>query len=731
MPRHERLNGLEAPVDIFRDEIGVPHARADSIHDAFFAQGLVHAQDRLWQMEYDRLRAGGRAAAFLGARAVTMDVFCRRMGLEQSCRSDYEAFDQTSRDVLEAYTAGINAFMQSTSRLPVEFSVLGISPEPWEPWQCGAVMKVRHVLMGNYDRKLWRSQLLETLGADAVVSLGSAHGREDTLIIPVGERRMWNAEPSVLASSGSADGSNNWAVHGSRTASGLPLVAGDPHRALEVPNVYYQNHIACPEFDAIGISMPGVPGMFHFGHNATVAWCVTHAMTDNQDLFVERFDQEGLYEFRGEWLPADRRTERVEVRDGSPIDIEVAVTHHGPVIFGDSHSGSAIVMRWTGTDGANTTLQSLLPMLLASSVDELEEAMRPWVDPCNNLVSADTSGTISYLHRGRVPLRNRANGWTPVPGWTGEHEWNGHIPFEDLPRLRNPDAGYIVTANNPIRAEEEPYLGMDYASQYRARRVLERLGDIENATADDMAAVHADRVALASRPFADAVASVADWDGSMEPGSAGAAVYAVLRERLAKLLCERHPLAEVVSNPFTEDPLPTPAHTRVRVALPRLIDRNEQMLLDGSTWNDVIGEALLQAIEWLETTLGDDRSTWRWDDIHTTRLVHPVSRVAPELARTLNPPSVGCGGEAETVNCASWESSLGIYHGSVARYVFDVGDWDRSGWVIPLGTSGDPESPHYTDQAERWARVELCPMTYSWPRIESGAESRQTLEPSR
>jgi penicillin amidase len=509
------------------------------------------------------------------------------------------------------------------------------------------------------------------------------------------------------------------------------LVAGDPHRTLEVPNVYYQNHIACPEFDAIGISMPGVPGMFHFGHNADVAWCVTHAMADNQDLFVERFDADGRYEFRGEWLPTEQRIESVEVRDGAPIDTDITLTHHGPVIFGDPQSGEAITMRWTATDRPNTTLQALLPMLLASSVDELEEAMRPWVDPCNNLVSADRSGAISYLHRGRVPLRPRSNGWTPVPGWTGEHEWEGDVAFEDLPRMRNPDAGYIVTANNRISADEQPYLGMDYAAEYRARRVLDRLAAIDDATAEDMVAVHADRVSIPSTSFADAVARVTDWDGSMEPDSTGAAVYAVLREQLAKRLCRHEPLAKVVTNPFVEDPLPTPAHTRVRVALPRLIERDDRTLLAGRTWPDVIDDALASAIDWLEATLGDDRSAWRWDRIHTTRLVHPVARVSAEHTRTLNPPSIGCGGEAETVQCASWESTLGIYHGSVARYVFDVGDWDRSGWVIPLGTSGDPESPHYTDQAETWARVDVYPMTYSWDRVEAEAASRQTLEPSR
>jgi penicillin amidase len=718
-------------IDIFRDEIGVPHARARNVHDAFFAQGYIHAQDRLWQMDSDRRRASGRLAEVLGPRALRMDIFCRRMGLESTSRVDYHAYDKATREVLDAYAAGVNRYLETTDELPVEFAICGVEPAPWEAWQCGAVMKVRHVLMGNYDRKLWRKQLFDTLGADGAVAFGSVDGREDTLIIPVGGVRRWNADPSALATAGTPDGSNNWAVHGSRTLSGMPLVAGDPHRTLEVPNVYYQNHIACPEFDAIGISMPGVPGMFHFGHNEHVAWCVTHAMADNQDLFVERFTPDGRYEFRGQTREGEHRVERVDVRDGSPVDVDITVTHHGPVIFGDPKSGSAITLRWTGTDHPNTTLRSLLPMLCATSVDELEEAMRSWIDPCNNLVSADRSGAISYLHRGRVPLRNRANGWMPVPGWTGEHEWNGDVPFEELPRLRNPDAGYIVTANNAVRQGEDPYLGMDYAPRYRAERVLERLRPLKRASSKDMASIHADRVSLASARFRDAVRRVIDWDGAMDPDSAGAAVYAVLREQLAIELCEGDLLRQVVENPYVEDPLPTPAQTRVRVALPRLIDTDDRRLIEGRSWSEAIDDAMPNALAWLKATLGDNERLWRWDHIHTTRLAHPVARAYPEHAKALNPPAVGCGGDADTVNCASWESGLGIYHGSVARYVFDLGDWERSGWVIPLGTSGDPRSPHFSDQATKWSRVELFPMTYSWERIEAGAESRQTLEPSR
>ena len=721
-----RLPGLDDTVEVFRDGLGIPHVRARTVHDAFFGQGFVHAQDRLWQMCFDRRRAEGKLAEWLGPQRVRMDVFARRMNLAPSARADYEALDADARAMCDAYAAGVNAFLQTGPPPPREFELLGISAEPWAPWDCGSVFKVRHVLMGSYDRKLWRAQLLAVLGADAVLAVGTADGRDDVLI--TGGRTAWRLDlPGALAVAGRADGSNNWAVHGSRTASGSPLIAGDPHRTLEAPNVYYQNHIACEDFDAIGFSMAGVPGIFHFGHNASVAWCVTHAMADNQDLYTEAFDN-GRYEYRGEWLEAEKRTETIRVRGGGDVTIEAVTTRHGPVVFGSPAEGNAIAMRWTGTDGVNTTFNCLLPTLRATSVEELDSAMRDWVDPCNNLVMADVYGTIGYLHRGRVPVRSRANGWAPVPGWTGEHEWEGCVPFEELPRIRNPQNGFIVSANNRVVGDDYPYyLGMDYAAPYRAQRVVDRLTELGAATTDDMSSVHADRLSIPSRLFADATATVTDWDGMMDADSAGAAVYAVTREQLAELLSEREPLRSVVPIMFPDDPLPTPVVYRARVALPRLIERK---LLVGDEWQELIGEALDRALVTLEKALGPDRSQWRWGSIHTTRMRHPVSRVLPDAAAELDPPSVSSGGDGEVPNCTGWETGLGVEHGSVARYVFDLGDWDNSGWIVPLGASGDPRSAHYADQIEAWARVELFPMTYGWDAISSGAESTQLLEPS-
>ncbi|MBI4729809.1 MAG: penicillin acylase family protein [Acidobacteria bacterium] len=737
-----RLKGLEGGVEVLRDGLGIPHVRARTVHDVFFAQGFVHAQDRLWQMDLDRRRAAGRAAEWLGRGALSLDVFARRLGLVAAGRADYDALGAGARAVLDAYAAGVNAFIETARALPAEMALLGAAPEPWRPWDSAAVLKIRHVLMGSMDLKLWRARIARALGPRAAVLLGSPHGREDTLIVPVGARGVWSA-PALAFGEDGADGSNNWAVHGSRTASGKPLLAGDPHRMLEVPNVYCQIHIACPAFDAVGLSMPGVPGLSHFGHNGSVAWCITHAMADAQDLFVERFDSGLRFELRGEWLPSVRREERIRVSGEAPAPVDITVTAHGPIVFGDPATGTAIALRWTGTDAPNRSLDAVLPMLEARSVGEMDEAMRPWVDPCNNFVTADVHGQVAYLHRGRVPVRSRANAWAPVAGRTGEHDWRGDVPFENLPRLRDPETGFIVTANNRVCDDSYPhYLGMDYSAPGRARRILERLGAIERATAEDMISIHADRVSIASRAIVEAVARIRPtdgrlrdaretlvaWNGSMDPDAVAPSLYAAIRDEIAGALLEREPLARLAENPFPEEPYPIPPRARIRSALPRLLGADPS-LLGVASWDEVVGEALGRAVDGLESALGPDPSAWRWSRLHVTQTAHPLSGSFPEAAAVLDPPAVPVGGDADTVLASSAVAGLGVQHASVARYVFDLGDWDRSGWVIPLGSSGHSASPHYADQAPAWRSVCVHPMTYSWERVEVEAEARQMLEP--
>jgi len=753
------LKGLEGPIDIYRDRLGIPHIFARSVHDAFFAQGFVHAQDRLWQMDYDRHRAYGRWAECVGSSAVAQDVLFRRFRLEASAKADYAAINAETRAMFDAYAAGVNAFMYATTRLPIEYRLVDATPDPWQPWDACAVFKGRHIQMGVWQVKLWRARLLRHLGPELTAKLCEGYQTGQPLIVPPamdfegsvlnGLKALQEGEGALALLSELDAGSNSWAVSGSRTATGRPLLAGDPHRALDTPNVYYQNHVACPDFDVIGLSFAGIPGFPHFGHNQAVAWCVTHAYTDYQDLYIERFNPENprQYEFRGAWREAEQYAEVVRVRDSEPTTIEVTVTHHGPVVLGDPAQGYALAFRYTATAEPNAGYNALLPMLRAQSADDIEESMRPWVDPGNNFLFADVHGNIGYLTRGQVPLRSMANAWLPVPGWTGEHEWQGMIPFAAMPRVRNPETGFIVTANNRIVGDEYPhYLAIDYSPGYRARRILDRLDSLTQVDGPAMAAIHADRISIPGREVvqllarikpqdaisADAKALLQHWDGRMEATSAAATIYVVFREFLLRSAMD--PLLGPLAGEAFGSELRGGVifMARFKACLTRLIEENDRSLLPaGTDWDTLMSQALRQASAWLRQELGDDPQAWQWGRIHRTSPQHTLAGAFPELAPLLNPPSHAMGGDGETVQAASFNPGAGytLSSTSVTRYLFDLDDWRRSAWVVPLGSSGHPGSPHYADQSETWAAVELHPMLYDWKRIQREAETTQRLEP--
>lgn len=754
-----KLHGLESTIEIIRDSYGIPHIKAQSVHGAFFGQGFATAQDRLWHMDYDRHRVYGRWAEYVGESGIDQDKMMRRFQIGATVKGDYDAINPEARAMLDAYVAGVNAFIKSTSALPVEYTIVGATPELWEPWDCIAIYKVRHIMMGVFEGKLWRARLVNTLGLERAASLVRGYQPGHLVIVPPGTDYDGAVLDSLKELSEGLEtinwlrddpdaGSNNWAVAGSRTASGKPLVAGDSHRGLDTPNVYYQNHVTCPDFDVVGLSFPGCPGFPHFGHNANVAWCQTHAGADYQDLYVERFqaDDATQYEFKGEWKQAEVRHEVIKVRNGNTIELDVTVTDHGPIIAGDPTSGFGIAFKYTATAEPNHLAEPILQMMYATSADEIEEAMREWVDPCNNFVFGDVHGDMGYLNRGKVPIRSIANAWLPVPGWTGEHEWEGVIPFEDLARIRNPETGYIVSANNRIVDKDYPYyIALDFAPDYRARRVMERLKPLHNATVEDMASVHAERTSIPAQVYVKLISDVepldewsakakeqlVSWDCSMERDSVAPTIYSAFRMKLHATIGESL-LGPLAGEAFGATGRGAPGHIRQLTSLLVTMARDDDtsFLPPGSSWKSITAKALAEGVAYLRERLGDDVSTWQWGKVHHTKPSHPLSASFPELASLLDPPSVSMGGDGDTPNAGGYSPAnpfviMGL---SVARYAFDTADWNNSGWAVPLGASGHPGSPHYADQANTWADVKLIPVLYDWQRIEADAETRQTLE---
>jgi penicillin amidase len=742
---------VEGPVRLYRDEWGIPHVRARSVHDVFVGQGYAHAMDRLWQMDAARKQMEGRWSEWVGAAALPADRLARRLRAGAASIRDYQALGADARAMVDAYAAGVNACLRSHPA-PPEYDLVASAPEPWAGWHCLAAMRQRGYLMGSVWFKLWRAAALGVLGAEDLVKLRYDDGGADRLCIPPGtDASRWVAslgslrEPiealSLLAAgAGTGGGSNNWALAPSRTATGRPILAGDPHRAFEMPGMYAQMHLGCDQFDAIGLTIPGVPAFPHFAHNAQVAWGVTHAFADIHDLYVEQFDRAdpSRYLHKGEWLQATTAVEEIKVRGGASSEVQIVETMHGPVVAGDPALGAALTLKSVQFFDLDRSFDCLLPMLRATSVDALFEAVRGWGLIDHNLVAADTGGHIGHLVRAMIPRRPAVNGWLPVPGWTGEYEWDGVIPAGQMPRVDDPARGYLVTANNRVVTaipDTGDYFCTDAHPPYRARRIEQLIAELGPASPEDMPGIHRDDLSVPARLFQRALADVPPssvaahatrdvvlgWDARMSPGSAGAACYSRLRWALARIVAGRSGLAGAGSAGLLL-PGGTSATSHLWWVLPTLLRSDDLVLNGGSTWAELLAEAL-------EEVSGEPLDV-PWGEVHAAALVHPLTPLLPGAPPALSPAGAGVGGDNETVwaNGCRAESGTAAVYGAVARYVFDVGNWDNCTWIVTGGAAGDPASPHYADQHDAWSRCELIPMCYDWDTI-TAAGPQLTLQP--
>jgi len=758
-----RLPGLASPAAVYRDRWGIPHIRAHSEWDLFFAQGFATAQDRLWQMDFDRHQALGRWSELAGTSGVARDRLMRAAGMGRTAKLDYEASSPQARAMVDAYTAGVNAFITGTCSLPIEYALLEMTPEAWENWHCLAVYKIRNTLLGTFEPKLLRTRLLQKAGgAEALARIIRGYPAGHLITVPPGAEYQGprlNALDELIEAAGAANwlgetdvGSNAWSLAGSRTASGLPLIAGDSHRGLDAPSVYYQVHLSCPGLNVIGSSVPGVPGALHFAHNDRVGWGMTYGSADTQDLFAERFREGGggrEYEFEGAWRPAEVLVETIRVRGDADVGMEVTITHHGPVIAGDPVSGWGVAIGDPGLGKGTPWLDAALAAMKAGDMLELREAFRKWTDRVNNYAVADCEGNFGYLHAGKIPVRGQANGWRAVEGWTGQFEWNGYIPHDELPAAINPEVGYAITCNQRVAAHDYPYyVGLSFAPEFRARRVQLRLLDLDPgaATVADMARIHADMTSTPARILIEALlvaealddrsrealALLGGWDFRMDRDTVPPTIYAKTRgrmvRRLAVELFDTESAQELLSGAAGTD-----AHLRLlSLEMTLAIQRGDTDLLpEGETWPGALAAALTEAVAALAAELGPDMKQWHWGRLHRTRPRHPLSPVFPNAAQLLDPPSLSIHGDGDTPLAGSYAAhdeftATGM---SVNRYIHDPSDWSKSIWIVPLGASGHPASPHYADQAERWANVEYIPQLWDWGMIEDEAETVQRLEP--
>jgi penicillin amidase len=786
--------GLHAPVEVLRAGPGVPHLYARDEHDLFFAQGWVHAQDRLWQMELNRRVGAGELASLFGDDAVPLDRAMRVFEIRASAQRDWQEASPAVRAMLTAYADGVNAFVaENRGRLPLEFTLLGVDPRPWTPVDSLSWVKLMSLNLSlNSTFEILRVQLTEKLGAAAAERLLLPYPAGQPVILapgaapvpapapaaappraaalpglpppaagaavsgapsPVAAAAVPGAPSPVAASALSAPsapflsgprsrgflaagggamwGSNSWAVAGSRTASGHPILANDTHLGLQMPSVWYQVGLHGGGWDVEGFSFPGLP-LVVIGHNAHVAWGITNMCADVQDLYSERLDaplsgHPKRYLYQGAWQDLAVSRQTIAVKGKPDQAYEVLATRHGPIVndaFPELKDAAPTALRWTALDaGGAVMMDALMALDRAGDWTSFHRALAGWQSPSLNFVFADTRGDIGYQAAGKIPLRPAGRqGLTPATGWDGGAEWQGFIPYEAMPSLRNPPQGFIVTANNRVAGDDYPYfLAYDMADPYRARRISDLLRGASRMTVADVKAMQADTYGLsaegllpyllAAAPAGErekrALAEVRRWDLRYTPDSVGAAVFEVwywhflgdlLESRLGKPLLDDYRqigLSQVPSivalmgrpdDPLFDDPR-TPA-----------VERRD----------DVIRRALSEAAAWLAKTYGEDTAVWRYGLLHSVTLVHqPLgqSGIAP-LVWAFNSSTYPVGGTAFTIDAEmpDFTHPYAVTFGSSQRMIVDLGDLDGSLWVNSSGECAVPFHRHREDQTAAWAR---------------------------
>ncbi|MEU9864354.1 penicillin acylase family protein [Streptomyces sp. NPDC047971] len=698
-------------VEVYRDNWGIPHLRGADPDELSFAQGRVTALDRAWQLEVERHRAQGTTASFLGAGETAWDTFARQTRLADTARRCFDRLDAATARWVRAYVDGVNAGLPEGARRAPEFARTGLTPGHWEPWTPLAVWLSTHILFAGMPTKLWREEVARRLGEE------------------------WT---ELFATDGPGTaGSNGWVVSGDRTASGAAIVAGDPHRFIEAPGVYQQIRLACPEFDVVGFAVPGVPGLPHFGHAGRVAWAITNAMADYQDLYRERLRRtaDGGVEALGPegWRPAAAHVETVEVAGAEPVEIEVIETARGPVIIGaDGASGTdsgsapgpdagtwdAISLRYPPRATGELGFRVLPALLAARTVADVDRAVDDWIEPVNVLQAADVDGGLLHRVAGFVPVRDRANSLRTVPAWEAAHAWQDGA---QAPTPRADVEGHAVMAN--ARGLAAP-LGAEFAPRHRAERIAALLDGSKSWTPEAMTTVHTDTdnpsaarlleavraagAAEAPAPLSPAALAVRarllGWDRRMEADSVDAGLYAAVRGAVVRRVAA-HPAFVAL-----REPAPHPAVFQPWLALgPRVAFALETLLTTGPVPAEDIAEIVREALE--EIASGEEPPAW--GVTHRLAPWQALPDLDPEATDAQWP---GLGGDHDCVLSTSSVPGFTDRSGraSAARYVWDLADRDNSLWAVPFGASGVAGEAHHRDQLPLWLRGELAPVTTDW-----------------
>ncbi|HUV08379.1 MAG TPA: penicillin acylase family protein [Spirochaetia bacterium] len=840
------IHGLEKSVEIVRDNNGIPHIYAQSEHDLYFGQGVVHAQDRFWQMELWRRIGAGRLSEYFGKSVLGTDIYLRTMGFARIAEKEYARLDTQTRKALDAYVAGVNAYIEKRQpfQLSLEFTLLGlqgvkIKIEPWTPIHTMTWLKVMaQDLNYNMSTELMMVDLLRSVGLPRIQDfLASYRGEEMPYIISNAEFRNREMRPNLIdmallgdehrtalanlntrlvgnpdpervqppgdsvpnslfsgslslsslslgsltlghltLGQGTGIGSNGWVISGRISATGKPLLANDPHLGVQMPSIWYEVGLHCldPEnpFNQRGYSFAGAPGIV-IGHNDRIAWGMTNMSADVQDLYIERINplNPNQYDEKGVWTDMDLVYEEIRIRgEKNPYVLPVRFTRHGPImtdhgdmidyngfgvepqsIFPQNLVLTAMALRWTALE-PNATLSSLLRLNRARNFSEFQNALRSWDVPAQNFIYADVSGNIAYQAAGRIPIRARGDGLFPAPGWTREFEWTGFVPFAELPRLFNPEKGYIVTANNPVTALDYPYFqGTDFDYGYRARRIADMIEALKGRiSSEDIAVMQADSLNLSALEilpylepliFSDRTLEAARnrllrWNGIMEADSPDAALFGYFNVALVERTFKDQ-IPESLWHPAKA----LKSVSRLQNALYFLLKDPSNSWWDDvstpsfvETRDDILLRSFEEAYARGAKQLGKNLDNWRWGKVHTVTFQNQtLGKSGNRLVEGIfnrGPFSVSGGlGQVSSTNF-TFDRPFSVHSLSSMRQIIDLADFSRSLFMHTTGQSGHPAHRHYDDFINSWLRGQYHPDLWEREDADSRSEGLLILKPA-
>lgn len=737
------MDELAEPVKIYRDQWGVPHIYGGSLNDTSFAQGYAHAQDRLWQMEINRRVARGQLSEVVGKDTLPTDRASRILGFERLATADLEAMPEELKTALEHYCKGVNAFLKANmQKLPPEFGLLKIVPRPWEPVDSLAFARLLAWQM-NYAwyGELVRGKIIEKVGEEMANELepnywelnpiGLLQGQESNLLLEDGLLEAFKG-PFLQAKGGS----NGWAISAARSRTGRPILCNDPHLPLLQPAIWYQNHLNCPELHVTGVSLPGVP-LVMIGHNDHIGWGMTLAFTDNQDIFIEKFTDDSMlhYEFKNEVREATIVAETIKVKGQEDYTEKVVITHHGPVISGIVSSGDFKLSLASKALGPSTMMEGWYQLNRATGWNDFVGAIKKITAPSLNVPYADSQGNIGYYVSGEVPIRKNGDGSRPSPGWTGEFEWKGNVPFEKMPYAFNPAKGYVVTCNHKIIGDDYPYnLGNAWMNGFRANRLEKLIAEREKFSFDDMKqwqqdvyctpgplfAAHLKGLRLDDLRLESMKQMLLNWDGMLTMESVAGSLYETTKYYLFIRLMENKLGEDLMlglrGGTFNPNLLPQGEfYGHDTSMLLRMLDNPDSLWMKEAGGKDqVLALALRDAFDYLSERFGSEMSEWQWGKLHKAEFHHTLAQKTP-LNKIFNQQEISLPGNTDTLFQTAPMAHDPRGHNVVApsfRQVLDPLRWEDSVCVMPPGQSGNILSPYYNNLLPMWQEGKYHPMLW-------------------